>query len=95
VSGSMRTLAGARDFAAIRSYTATATRHGCSMLDAPRARLTIDALWTPVRVSRSKASRSSMVKVTGYLLSEPTTTSCPAGGREELPELNWPHSTQD
>jgi hypothetical protein len=28
VSGSMRTLAGAREFAAIRSYTATARRHG-------------------------------------------------------------------
>lgn len=34
VSGSMRTLAGARDFAAIRSYTATATGHGRDVLDA-------------------------------------------------------------
>ncbi len=34
VSGSMRTLTGARDFAAIRSYTATAIRHGLDSLDA-------------------------------------------------------------
>ncbi|MBA3489616.1 MAG: IS66 family transposase [Longispora sp.] len=33
VSGSMRTLAGARDFAAIRSYTATAARHSRNILD--------------------------------------------------------------
>ena len=34
VSGSMRTLTGAEHFAAIRSYTATATRHGINTLDA-------------------------------------------------------------
>jgi transposase len=34
VSGSMRTLTGAEHFAAIRSYTATAIRHGINMLDA-------------------------------------------------------------
>jgi len=34
VSGSMRTLTGAEHFAAIRSYTATATRQGIGMLDA-------------------------------------------------------------
>ena len=34
VSGSMRTLTGAEHFAAIRSYTATAVRHGIGMLDA-------------------------------------------------------------
>jgi hypothetical protein len=34
VSGSMRTLTGAENFAAIRSYTATAIRHGHNMLDA-------------------------------------------------------------
>jgi transposase len=34
VSGSMRTLTGAEHFAAIRSYTATATRQGINMLDA-------------------------------------------------------------
>jgi transposase len=34
VSGCMRTLTGAEHFAAIRSYTATATRHGIGMLDA-------------------------------------------------------------
>jgi hypothetical protein len=34
ISGSMRTLTGARDFAAIRSYTATAAKHGVGMLDA-------------------------------------------------------------
>lgn len=34
VSGSMRTLTGAEHFAAIRSYTATATRHGLDTLDA-------------------------------------------------------------
>jgi hypothetical protein len=30
----LRTLTGAEHFAAIRSYTATATRHGINMLDA-------------------------------------------------------------
>jgi transposase len=34
VSGCMRTLTGAEHFAAIRSYTATTTRHGIDMLDA-------------------------------------------------------------
>jgi transposase len=34
VSGCMRTLTGAEHFAAIRSYTATAIRHGVGMLDA-------------------------------------------------------------
>jgi transposase len=34
VSGSMRTLAGARDFAAIRSYLATAVKHGVRFIDA-------------------------------------------------------------
>ncbi|MFV2017818.1 IS66 family transposase [Micromonospora sp. LOL_023] len=34
VSGSMRTMTGAEHFAAIRSYTATASRHGINMLDA-------------------------------------------------------------
>lgn len=34
VSGSMRTLTGAEHFAAIRSYTATATRHSIGVLDA-------------------------------------------------------------
>lgn len=33
VSGCMRTLSGAEEFAAIRSYTATAVRHGQNMLD--------------------------------------------------------------
>jgi hypothetical protein len=33
VSGCMRTLTGARDFAAIRSYLATATRHGLNPLE--------------------------------------------------------------
>lgn len=33
VSGCLRTLTGAAQFAAIRSYTATATRHGQNMLD--------------------------------------------------------------
>jgi hypothetical protein len=34
VSGSMRTTTGAEHFAAIRSYIATATRHGINTLDA-------------------------------------------------------------
>jgi transposase len=34
VSGSMRTLAGARDFTAIRSYLATAVKHGVRFIDA-------------------------------------------------------------
>jgi hypothetical protein len=33
VSGCLRTLTGAEEFAAIRSYTATATRHRQNMLD--------------------------------------------------------------
>ena len=34
VSGSMRTLTSAQDFAAVRTYTATATRHGTNPYDA-------------------------------------------------------------
>jgi transposase len=33
VSGCLRTLSGAEEFAAIGSYTATAVRHGQNMLD--------------------------------------------------------------
>jgi transposase len=33
VSGCLRTLTGAEEFAAIRSYTATAVRHGQNALD--------------------------------------------------------------
>ena len=46
VSGSMRTLTGAEDFAAIRTYTATAVRHGCNAFA-----VLVDAMrgdpWTP------------------------------------------------
>ncbi|HEV2637616.1 MAG TPA: IS66 family transposase [Actinocrinis sp.] len=46
VSGSMRTLTGAQDFAAIRTYTATATRHGINPYDALIAAMRGDP-WTP------------------------------------------------
>lgn len=46
ISGCMRTLKGAQDFAAIRSYTATAAKHGMSILDA-LTRLTSDDPWHP------------------------------------------------
>jgi transposase len=46
VSGSMRTLTGAQDFAAIRTYTATATRHGTNPYDALIAAMR-GAPWTP------------------------------------------------
>ncbi len=46
VSGTMRTLKGAQDFAAIRSYTATAAKHGITMLDA-LTRLTSHNTWYP------------------------------------------------
>ena len=46
VSGCMRTLKGAQDFAAIRSYTATVHKHGITMLDA-LTRLTSHNTWYP------------------------------------------------
>ncbi|MFY1696091.1 IS66 family transposase [Solwaraspora sp. WMMA2101] len=46
VSGSMRTMTGAEHFAAIRSYTATATRHGINMLDA-LTRAAAGSPWIP------------------------------------------------
>jgi transposase len=46
VSGCMRTLAGAKEFAAIRSYTATATKHGLTTLDA-LTRLSSGNTWYP------------------------------------------------
>jgi transposase len=46
VSGSMRTLTGAQDFAAIRTYTATATRHGTNAYDALVSAMRGDP-WTP------------------------------------------------
>lgn len=46
ISGSMRTLTGARDFAAIRSYTATAAKHGLGNLDA-LIRAAEGRPWTP------------------------------------------------
>lgn len=49
VSGSMRTLTGAEHFAAIRSYTATAVRHGIGMLDALIQAATGNP-WTPATV---------------------------------------------
>ena len=46
VSGCMRSQQGAQDFAAIRSYTATAHKHGITMLDA-LTRLTSHSTWRP------------------------------------------------
>jgi hypothetical protein len=46
VSGSMRTLAGARDFTAIRSYLATAVKHGIRFIDA-LTRLATRRPWLP------------------------------------------------
>ncbi len=46
ISGCMRTLAGAREFAAIRSYTATAAKHGLTTLGA-LTRLTSGNPWLP------------------------------------------------
>jgi transposase len=45
-SGCMRTLKGAQDFAAIRSYTATAAKHDLTMLHA-LTRLTSHNTWYP------------------------------------------------
>jgi transposase len=46
ISGCMRTLTGARHFAAIRSYLATARKHGITILDALN-RLAQDQPWLP------------------------------------------------
>lgn len=46
ISGCMRTMKGAKDFAAIRSYTATAAKHGITMFDALN-RLTSQEPWHP------------------------------------------------
>jgi len=46
VSGCMRTMTGAKEFAAIRSYTATATKHGLTTLDA-LTHLTSGNTWLP------------------------------------------------
>jgi transposase len=57
ISGCMRTLDGAKEFAAIRSYTATATKHGLTTLDA-LTRLTSANPWLPRALTRC-ASRWS------------------------------------
>jgi transposase/BMFP domain-containing protein YqiC len=46
ISGCMRTMKGAKEFAAIRSYTATAAKHGITMFDALN-RLTSHNPWYP------------------------------------------------
>ena len=46
IPGSIRTLKGAKDFAAIRSYTATAAKHGITMFDALK-HLTSQDPWYP------------------------------------------------
>ncbi|WP_268258221.1 IS66 family transposase [Parafrankia elaeagni] len=46
VSGCLRTLTGARQFCAIRSYLSTATKHGISQFDALR-RLAEGRPWMP------------------------------------------------
>jgi len=50
ISGCMRTMKGAKDFAAIRSYTATAAKHGITMFDALN-RLTSQEPWHPATTS--------------------------------------------
>lgn len=47
VSGCLRTLAGARQFCAIRSYLSSAAKHGLSFFDA-LIMLTKDQPWMPV-----------------------------------------------
>ena len=49
VSGCMRTLQGAQDFAAIRSYTATAAKHAMPMLNV-LTRLTSHNTWYPTTI---------------------------------------------
>jgi hypothetical protein len=46
VSGCLRTLAGAQQFCAIRSYLATAAKHGLNLLDA-LTRLAAGDPWLP------------------------------------------------
>jgi hypothetical protein len=46
ISGCLRTLAGAQQFCAIRSYLSTAAKHGLSFFDA-LVMLTEDQPWTP------------------------------------------------
>jgi transposase len=46
ISGGMRTMTGAQQFATIRSYTATARKHGLALLDA-LTRLTAGKPWLP------------------------------------------------
>lgn len=46
ISGCLRTLAGAQHFCAIRSYLATAAKHGLNQLDA-LTRLTSGDPWLP------------------------------------------------
>lgn len=46
VSGCMRTLAGAQQFCAIRSYLATAAKHSINLLD-PLTRLAAGDPWLP------------------------------------------------
>jgi transposase len=46
ISGCLRSLAGARHFAALRSYLSTARKHGLGLLDA-LARLTAGRPWLP------------------------------------------------
>jgi transposase len=48
VSGGLRTLAGAQQFAAIRSYTATTQKHGLNLYDA-LTQLAEGKPWLPAR----------------------------------------------
>jgi transposase len=49
VSGCLRTMSGARQFCAIRSYLSTAAKHGLAFFDALIA-LTEDQPWTPAAI---------------------------------------------
>jgi hypothetical protein len=60
-----------------------------------RARRITDAGCTPVRVTRSSASRSSAANVTGYFFCDGMTTSCLAEGKEDLPDPRLHHQSKN
>ena len=64
VSGCMRSMAGAEAFCAIRSYLATATRHGIGWLDA----LTLAAAGTPWVPGTTSQARGTATARTGLAL---------------------------
>jgi hypothetical protein len=81
ISGCMRSMAGAQNFCAIRSYLATAAKHGIGMLDA-LTRAASGAAWVPGTADNGASVRGFTAPPRARRPMNPSSWACLTGVRE-------------